>query len=67
MIDNKLRQDQLYLFFAYHNRTTLGLIGNCLWEVLWDQVQHCDDAVYRYNAMIRHLFRPKFSRESIIH
>jgi len=26
-------------FFAYHNRTTLGLIGNSLWKVLWIQGQ----------------------------
>jgi len=67
MIDNQLRQDQLCLFFAYHNRTTLGLIGNSLCEVLWNQVHYCDDAVYRYIAMIRHLFRPIFTRQAIIH
>ena len=54
-------------FFANHNRTTLGLIGNSLCEVLWNQVQYCDEAVYWYIAVICHLFRPIFTRQAVIH
>ena len=67
MIDNQLCQDQLCLFFAYHNGTTLGLIGNSLWEVLWNKGQYCDVAVCQYIAVIRHLFRLIFTRQAIIH
>jgi len=48
IIDNQLCQDELGFFlFAYHNRTPLGLTGNSLWEVLWNQGQYCDGAVYQ--------------------
>ena len=67
MIDKQLRQDELCLFFVDHNQTTLGLIGNSLWEVLWNQVQYCDEAVYWYIAVICHLFRPIFTRQAVIH
>jgi len=66
MIDKQLCQDQL-CFFLYHIRTTLGLIGNSLWDMLWNQGQYYDGAVYQYIAMICHIFRPIFTRQVIIH
>jgi hypothetical protein len=67
MIDNQLPDDQLCLFFAYHNRATLGLIAKSLCEVLWIEVQYCDRVVYQCLAMIHHIFRPIFTRQSLIH
>ena len=66
LINSFARTSYVY-FFEDHNRTTLGLIGNSLCEVLWNQVQYCDDAVYQYIAMICHLFRPIFTWQTIIH
>ena len=59
-IDNQVCQVQLCLF-CIPRGTTLGLIGNCLWEVLWNQGQYYDGAVYQYIAMIGHLCRPVFT------
>jgi len=66
LITSFARTSYVYIFVD-HNQTTLGLIGNSLWEVLWNQVQYCDDAVYRYIATILHLFRPMFTIQAIIH
>ena len=66
MIVNQLHQDQLRAP-PPNNQTTLGLIGKSLWEVLWNQGQYTDVAVYQYIAMICHLFTPIFTRQAIIH
>ena len=43
LINSFARTSYVY-FFAYCNWTTIGLIGNSLCEVLWNQVHYCDDA-----------------------
>jgi hypothetical protein len=67
MIDNWVRQVHQWFLFLCHNLTTLGLIGNSLWEVFWNQGQYCDGAVFQYFGVIRHLFRPIFTRQAVIH
>jgi len=60
MIDRKLHQLQLCLF-CIPCGTTLGWTGNCLWEMLRNQRQCCDGAVYQYIAMICCQCRPIFT------
>ena len=57
----------IFFFLAFHNRTALGLIGNCLWDVLLNEWQYCNGVVYQYLAIIRLLFRTIFTRQAIIH
>jgi len=63
MIDNQFCEVQLCLFYILRG-TTLGWIGNWLWEVLWNQGEYCG-AVYQYVAMIRCLCRPIFPWQAI--
>jgi len=64
MIYNNLCQVQLCLF-GISCGTTLGWIGNCLWDVLWNQGQYSDGAVYQYISLICHLRRDRFIPQTI--